>query len=66
MNVKINGKLQSLDKKIKLSELIFEKNLDVNKIVIEYNSEIVEKKYLPDILIKEGDTIEIVSFVGGG
>jgi sulfur carrier protein len=66
MNVKINGKLQSLDKKIKLSELIFEKSLDVNKIVIEYNSEIVDKKYLSDIFIKEGDTIEIVSFVGGG
>jgi len=35
-------------------------------VVIELNQDIVEKKDLTDIMIKENDKLEIVRFVGGG
>jgi len=66
MQVKINGKVQKLDKKISLCEFVTEKKLDLNKIVIEHNYNIVDKKKLSGISINEGDIIEIISFVGGG
>lgn len=66
MQVKINGKVQKLDKKFSLCEFVAEKKLDLNKIVIEHNYNIVDKKKLSDISINEGDIIEIISFVGGG
>jgi sulfur carrier protein len=35
-------------------------------IVIEKNLEIVPKENFAQTLLKEGDSIEIISFVGGG
>ncbi|MBP7088127.1 MAG: sulfur carrier protein ThiS [Candidatus Omnitrophica bacterium] len=66
MQVKINGKIQKLNKITSLYEFIMEKKLDLNKIVIERNYDIVDKNKLSDISINEGDIIEIISFVGGG
>ncbi len=66
MQVKINGKIQKLDRISSLYEFIMEKKLDLNKIVIEHNYNIVDKNKLSDIPINEGDIIEIISFVGGG
>ena len=66
MNVKINGQNQTLNAEMSLSEFIAQKGLNPEGIVVEHNFKIIEKKDLADIAIKENDTIEIVSFVGGG
>ncbi len=66
MNVKINGKQTTLDKPMSLLEFIKNSGLDKNKIVIEKNELIIDKSTLTETLIEENDTVEIVSFVGGG
>ena len=66
MNVKINGQNQTLNAGMSLSEFIAQKELNPEGIVVEHNFKIIDKKDLADTTIKENDTIEIVSFVGGG
>ncbi len=66
MKIKINGKEEAFSKEDTLQNLIEGMGLLPARIVIEYNREIVLRDRWPQIVLKEGDTVEIVSFVGGG
>ena len=40
--------------------------MPINKVAIELNEEIVNKKKLNKIILKNKDKVEIVHFIGGG
>ena len=63
--VKVNGEV--VDAKGKsVTELLIEEKYDEKRVVVEINEVIVPKKDYASVNIKDGDVIEIVSFVGGG
>ena len=63
--VKING--QDCDKAgISVAEYIAAENYNVNHIVVEYNFTIIPKEQYGQTILKDGDEVEIVSFMGGG
>ncbi len=66
IKIKINGKINKIDDKTKLSELIKNLKVPLQKVAIELNKEIVNKKNLNKINLKVNDKIEIVHFIGGG
>ena len=66
MNIKINGKVQSIDKNINLLELIKSMGLSCDRVVTEHNFCIVPMEERERIVLEENDNLEIVSFVGGG
>ena len=66
IKIKINGKLNIIDDKIKLSVLIENLKVPLKKVAIELNKEIIDKKRLNKIYLKKDDKIEIVHFIGGG
>ena len=66
IKIKLNGKVISVDKGINLAKLIKNYKFPLNKIAIEKNRLIVEKKKINKILLKSNDRIEIVHFIGGG
>ena len=66
MNIKINGKIQSVDKNINLLELIKSLGLSSCRVVTEYNLRIVPTEEREKTFLKENDSLEIISFVGGG
>ncbi len=66
IKIKINGKLNIIDDKIKLSVLIQNLKVPLKKVAIELNKEIMDKKKLNKIYLKKDDKIEIVHFIGGG
>jgi len=66
MVIKINGKNESVDKAATIAELVSEKGLSCDRVVIEHNFRIVSKEEWPNLILRESDNIEIVSFVGGG
>jgi thiamine biosynthesis protein ThiS len=51
---------------ITIKNLLAQLELDVRLVAVEQNLEIVPKADYSTRLIREGDTIEIVQFVGGG
>ncbi len=63
--VKINGKELNIGVKT-ISEYVLEAQYDINRIAVEQNGHIVPKKMYNETIIKDGDVLEIVSFVGGG
>lgn len=66
MILKINGQDQSIETETKLIDLISSKNLNCDRIVIEHNHRIIPRERWQEVFLKEGDNLEIVSFVGGG
>ncbi len=66
MRIKINGQDEGIEKTSNLAELIANKKLSPEKIVVEHNFRIVPKEEWPEVVLRESDNIEIVSFVGGG
>ena len=63
--VRING--QALDiAGISLNEYLSQTNYDIKRIAVECNGEIIAKSKYDAMILREGDCIEVVSFVGGG
>ena len=66
MKVKLNGEeIQAQDGAL-LSVFITGLSLDSARVVVEHNKVIISAKEFGNIFLKEGDMLEIVSFVGGG
>ena len=65
MQVKVNGDSREVSEGETLRALVGRYNLLPEKVAIELNKRLVRsEKY--DTALKEGDEIEIVTFVGGG
>ncbi len=62
----LNGEEKFLQKEISILQLIDDLNLDVKKIAIEKDLEIILPQQFSQVLINENCKIEIVHFIGGG
>lgn len=63
--VKINGEILGLSGKT-IAEYLSTTNYKVNRIAVELNGEIVPKAKYATTVLSNGDSLEVVSFVGGG
>jgi|TARA_Y100000813_G_scaffold111361_1_gene79655 sulfur carrier protein len=62
----VNGKLLTINSNFSVKNLIEKLKTPINKVAIELNEVIVDKKKLNKIILKNKDKIEIVHFIGGG
>ena len=62
----LNGQNYSVDKSIKLSDLLRYFNYANQLFVLEHNNSICDEKTWERILISDLDRIEILTIVGGG
>ena len=65
MRVQVNGELREVEAGTILA-LVEELGLDVRKVAVERNLEIVPRSLHAGTVLAEGDRIELVQFVGGG
>lgn len=63
--VKVNGEQLDIAGKT-LSEYLEEAKYDVKRVAVELNGNILPKGKYNETVLHHGDSIEIVSFVGGG
>lgn len=63
--VVINGEKLDIDGMYLLTYLQ-ENNYPLERIAVEINEEIVPKSQYDTVVLNDGDTVEVVSFVGGG
>ena len=66
IKINLNGKTLFLSKDTSLFKVIKKTKLQPNKIAIELNRKIINKKNMSKIFLKNKDEIEIVHFIGGG
>ena len=66
IKIKINGKIKSIIEDSNLSMVLKNLKIPLNKVAIELNEEIVDKKKINKLKLNKNDKIEIVHFIGGG
>ena len=66
IKITVNGKQMLLIPKYSLNSLIAKLKMPLNKIAIELNKKIIDKKKISKIYLQNEDKIEIVHFIGGG
>jgi len=66
IKIKLNGKFIKIQDKTTLLSLTKNLKVPINRVAIELNQTIVNKKSLGKFKIKKNDKIEIVHFIGGG
>jgi len=65
VTIHVNGQPKDLPDGTTVAQLIAQHNLTPEKVAVELNRRLIRtEKY--DTILKSGDEIEIVTFVGGG
>lgn len=66
MNITCNGEQRTVDNNISLNDLVLSLDLNPQALVAEVNGKIVEHSTFPDQVLNDGDSVELIRFVGGG
>ena len=66
IKIQLNGKNRQIKMRCNLKDLLKILKKVSNKVAIELNGEIADKKKYNKIFLKKNDKIEIVQFIGGG
>ena len=66
IKIKLNGKVKEIYDNYKIQNLLSDMKVSIKKVAIELNGEIIDKKKVNKIKLKNNDKIEIVHFIGGG
>ena len=63
--VKINGNELNIAGR-KVAEYLSDNGFDVKRVAVELNGDILPKAQYDSTVLQDGDSVEVVSFVGGG
>ncbi|MCR5110047.1 MAG: sulfur carrier protein ThiS [Ruminococcus sp.] len=63
--VKVNGEMMDMDGRT-VAELLEKLDTSSQRVAVEVNGEIVPRATYGEAVLKDGDSVEVVRFVGGG
>ena len=66
MTIKLNGDAHEIHGPLSVSELLEQLAIDARRVAVELNLTVVKKAAYDASIVKDGDEVEIVNFVGGG
>jgi len=66
MKLKINGKETEIQDSLTVSGLLESLRIEPGRVAVEVNMQIIKKCIFQDYVLKDGDSVEVVNFVGGG
>lgn len=66
ITVTVNGDSKTLGEATNLQAFLTALELDPKKLAVERNLVIVPKSTFANVMLADGDTLEIVHFIGGG
>jgi thiamine biosynthesis protein ThiS len=66
VEITLNGDPFELDTPMSVTALLARLDIDPRRVAVEHNLEIVRRQRFTDVIVNDGDRVEIVNFVGGG
>lgn len=66
VTITLNGEPYQLDGPVSVSTLLAALAIDGRRVAVEHNLVVVRRASFETTMIREGDEVEIVNFVGGG
>ena len=66
MTITLNGDPVDLSGPLTVTELLVSLEIDARRVAVEHNLVVLKRAVFDATLLNEGDSVEIVNFVGGG
>ena len=66
MRISLNGDAHELAGPLTVTELLAHLDIDARRVAVEHNLVVLKRDAFAATMVREGDEIEIVNFVGGG
>jgi len=66
MIISLNGDPHELAGPLTVTELLQQLEIDARRVAVEHNLVVLKRATFDTVIVREGDQVEIVNFVGGG
>ena len=66
LEIRVNGEHRRVPRGLSIAQMLSEMGLDPLRVAVERNLEVVPRASLSEVPVEDGDTFEVVHFVGGG
>ena len=66
MNITLNGENRVVPDGLTVQGLLRHLDIQPERVAVEINEEVVRKASYAEAMVREGDTVEMVQFMGGG
>jgi thiamine biosynthesis protein ThiS len=66
LQITLNGDRTEVAGPLTVSELLVSLEIDARRVAVEHNLVVVKRAAFGDTIVRDGDQVEIVNFVGGG
>jgi sulfur carrier protein len=64
--ITLNGEPYPLEQPLSIDDLLVRLEIDPRRVAVEHNLSILKRHAFSDTVVRDGDEVEIVNFVGGG
>jgi sulfur carrier protein len=66
LQITLNGDSHEVAQPLTVADLLAQLDIDPRRVAVEHNLTVLKRDTFGTTVVREGDTIEIVNFVGGG
>jgi len=66
VTITLNGEPFELSGPLTITELLSRLEIDARRVAVEHNVTVLKRTAFDETVVREGDEVEIVNFVGGG
>ncbi len=66
MKIVVNGKAVVCRDRLTIQDLLMEMGLVPGTVIVERNAEFVQRSEFQITMVSDGDSLELIQFVGGG
>ena len=64
--ITLNGEPYKLDGPLTVTALLRQLDIDPRRVAVEHNIVVLKRAVFDETIVRDGDQVEIVNFVGGG
>lgn len=66
VQITLNGEPFEIERPLSVVALLDKLEIDARRVAVEHNLTIIKRQRFPEVIVNDGDQVEIVNFVGGG
>jgi sulfur carrier protein len=66
MTIQLNGETYEVPEPLTVDALLARLEIDGRRVAVELNELVVRKAAYAETVVRDGDAVEVVNFVGGG
>ncbi|HEV8663897.1 MAG TPA: sulfur carrier protein ThiS [Candidatus Methylomirabilis sp.] len=66
MQLRVNGKTRVGREGLTVTGLLDDLQIHPQRVAVQLNGEILRREQFPEVVLKDGDTVEIITFMAGG